>query len=264
MTSSIKIEEVFFILLPLDAQMKNAHYLQHVPFEDPAALLPWLTQNGYSISSSKLWESTNLPDVHTIDLLIIMGGPMNIYEEKIHPWLSIEKKYIEEVINKNIPVIGICLGAQLIADVLGAKVYKNTHPEIGWFPVQRIITEKFPILDNIPSTFSAFHWHGDTFSIPHNAEHILQSEACTNQAFIYNNSVLALQFHIESSEESIKNLLIHCKDELIDDVYVQREAMILSDIGNKVKEIHETMKILMNNFIHINTWSITMYSKGIL
>ena len=113
----------------------RAHYLQHVEFEGLGSIEPWLKAAGYEITNTRLFESAKLPDLKKIDLLIVMGGPMSVNDEDDFPWLVSEKKFIREAINSGKPVLGICLGAQLIASATGARVYRNPIKEIGWFPI---------------------------------------------------------------------------------------------------------------------------------
>src|SRR5262249_47695751 len=133
-----------------------------------------------------------------IDLVVVLGGPMNIYEEDKFPWLIAEKKFIRQAIEEKLAVLGLCLGSQLIADVLGAKIYPNDEKEIGWFPVE--VTEaalKHRLFSHWPNFFTPFHWHGDTFDLPEGAIHLARSQACRNQAFLYQDRVVGLQFHLE-------------------------------------------------------------------
>ncbi len=116
----------------------RAHYLQHVPFEGVGSIEPWLKINGYEITNTRLFEETDFPSLKDIDLLVIMGGPMSVSDEGKYPWLVHEKKFIYEAIKSDKAVLGICLGAQLIANVMGARVYQNPLKEIGWFPVYGI------------------------------------------------------------------------------------------------------------------------------
>jgi GMP synthase (glutamine-hydrolysing) len=177
-----------------------------------------------------------------------MGGPMNIYEEKEYPWLAAEKRFIEKAIEKDKIVLGICLGAQLIADVLGARVVRNRYKEIGWFPVslrpEGLASVPF---QGFPDEFQALHWHGDTFSLPAGAAMLAESEACPAQAFSANDSrVLALQFHLESSVESVRALIRNCSNELVDGEYVQGADAILEKKEN-FSSIHDTMLKLFEN-----------------
>ncbi len=170
-----------------------------------------------------------MPPAENYDWLIIMGGPMGVYDDEKYSWLADEKKAILAAIENKKTVIGICLGSQLIAEVLRAKVYKNLHKEIGWFDI--MLTEEGkvdPLLKGLPMNTKVFHWHGDTFDLPSHAKHISYSEACKNQAFLYNNHVLGLQFHLEVTENSIKAMLHHGTPELKEGKFIQSEQQILS------------------------------------
>ncbi len=192
------------------------HYIQHVDFETPANILKWAEEKGHKITGTHLYENEKLPDLDQFDFLVVMGGPMGIYDEEKYPWLKEEKEFIKKAIENDKLVLGICLGAQLIADVLGSRVYKNKEKEIGWFPVK--LTEKAKnseIFKDFPQQFMAFHWHGDTFDIPKGAVHTVRSEACENQAFEYNDGkVVALQFHLEVDKEAVERLIKNSQEEL--------------------------------------------------
>lgn len=224
------------------------HYVLHVPFEGPANIGAWAENQGWDLSGTHLYRGDELPAPDEFDWLVVMGGPMNIYEEKDHPWLPAEKKFIGKAIAANKIVLGICFGAQLIADVLGARVVRNPHKEIGWFPValRPEGIESAPFKD-FPTQFPAFHWHGDTFSLPPGAAMLAQSEACPAQAFSANGGrVLALQFHLESSMESVRLLIQNCSDELIDGQYIQKADAILEKADN-FSTIHNSMLLLLEN-----------------
>jgi GMP synthase-like glutamine amidotransferase len=225
------------------------HWLGHVPFEDAANIGIWAGQHGHTLTSTRLYAGESLPEVGAIDALAIMGGPMNVYQHQCHPWLRAEKRFIERAIGAGIPVLGVCLGAQLIADVLGARVTQNAQGEIGWFPVRSTPAgRESDLWAGLPSEFIAFHWHGDTFEIPAGARHLAESEACANQAFAYGRSVLGLQFHLEYSEESILKMLTHCGHELIDAPFVQDREQILAGLAN-VAAARERLFTLLDNWL---------------
>lgn len=146
----------------------SIHYLQHVPFEGLAAIQDWIQSRGHHVSSSLLYKKDHsFPDIQSIDWLLVMGGPMGVYEEENYPRLAEEKKYIKQAIQAGKTVIGICLGAQLIANVLGAKIYPNVEKEIGWYPIT--FTDqaaKDHLFTFFPRQMDVFHWHGDTFDLP--------------------------------------------------------------------------------------------------
>lgn len=203
----------------------HIHWLQHVEFEGLGCIEPWLNENGHKVTCSRLWAGDIFPDVGCVDGLIVMGGPMGVYDEAVYPWLAVEKAFIKEIISQNKPVLGICLGAQLIADVLNnadgvinSNVWKNDQKEIGFFPV---IGNPAHAISKPWENQTVFHWHGDTFGIPDGAVHLASSEATANQAFLYKDNVLALQFHLETTEESLISLYENAKDEITEAPFIQ-------------------------------------------
>ncbi len=218
----------------------HAHFLQHVPFEGLGSISPWLKAAGYDITKTKFFESDNLPDLNMLDLLIVLGGPMSVNDINEFPWLVQEKRFIREVIDLGKPVLGICLGAQLIASAIGAKVYQNAEKEIGWYPIHGISTVDDSSF-RFPSETTVFHWHGETFSLPQGATILARSPGCENQAFQLNRSVIGLQFHLETTHESARDIISNCRDELIQSKYVQTEAEILSAKPEMYRSINRMM-----------------------
>lgn len=205
------------------------HYLQHVPFEDLGMMEPLFIEGDHQLTGTKFFKPYMMPSVYDFDCLIVMGGPMGVNDEAVYPWLRDEKNLIEEAVKNKKTILGICLGAQLIAQVLGAKVYPNKYREIGWFDIETTQSVNGTILaDVFPHKTSVFHWHGDIFDIPKGAVHVAKSEACLNQGFIYENHIIGFQFHLESTQQTIKNLILNCSDEIDGSKYVQSETKILS------------------------------------
>lgn len=224
-------------------------YLQHVPFEDIAYVGNWADKNGVHLGRTRLYEDDPYPFLSDFDVLIVIGGPMGVYDEQEYPWLKTEKAYIRKAIHDKKIVVGICLGAQLIAAALGAKVYQNSFKEIGWFPVYKTPRAKNTSLGEIlPKRFMAFHWHGDTFDIPKGAVHLAESKACKNQAFVYLNRVIALQFHLESTQSSIESLIQNCKNELVSAPFIQTADQIRKGY-HQIESLNTIMDRLMNRFI---------------
>ena len=218
----------------------KAHYLQHVPFEGLGSIHTWLQSMRADVTVTKFFENPTLPDVDDLDLLVIMGGPMSVNDEGDHPWLAAEKRFIRSAIENDKAVIGICLGAQLIASAMGAAVYPHKEKEIGWFPVAGEATDGEGELFLFPQELLVFHWHGETFDLPEGAMRIARSDACENQAFQLGRRVIGMQFHLETTLEAARDIVHHCRDELQPSRYVQSEAEILG-----VEE---------SNYIEINAW----------
>ncbi|HID83202.1 MAG TPA: type 1 glutamine amidotransferase [Chromatiales bacterium] len=216
------------------------HFLQHVPFEGPAGITDWITKHHHTATTTKLFYDETLPNLNSFDWLIVMGGPMGIDDTQQYPWLAAEKSFIAEAIAANKAILGICLGAQLIAGALGVEVRPNVHREIGWFNMTPSDELKDTILDGVfPEQTLAFHWHGDTFELPDNAKRIASSEACKNQGFILGDRVVGLQFHLETTPESASLLIENGRDELDRSRFVQTEAEMLEsserfDVINKM------------------------------
>lgn len=208
----------------------RAHYLKHVPFEGLGSMLPWFRDRGWEISLTELYGGQPLPPVDQIDWLIVMGGPMSVNDESKYDWLKDEKKFIGEALRAAKPILGVCLGSQLIANVLGSPVYKNPEPEIGWFPIQRSAEATTHNLGRLfPQQAEVFHWHGETFDLPHGTLHLARSQACENQAFAYGDRVLGVQFHLETTRQALEDLTHGCADELIDRPFIQSANKMLSD-----------------------------------
>ncbi|GAB7081843.1 type 1 glutamine amidotransferase [Megalodesulfovibrio paquesii] len=191
------------------------HTLEHVPFEGPAAITELAVMQGHTLTRSRLYAGDPLPALAEVDVLFVMGGPMSVHDEGQFPWMAAEKALLRAAVHAGTRMLGICLGAQLLAEVLGGQITRNPQREIGWFPVQLTPEgRQAPVLAGIPDTFPAFHWHGETFSIPEQAIRLASSEACANQAFAVGNRIVGLQFHLETTPLSMEQLLTHCADEL--------------------------------------------------
>ncbi|MFZ5877307.1 MAG: type 1 glutamine amidotransferase [Nitrospirota bacterium] len=221
----------------------RAHVFQHVPFEGPGSIGPWLETRGIGISVTRFFRNDPLPEVEAIDFLVVMGGPMSVNDEHAFSWLIAEKRFIRDMINRGKPVLGICLGAQMIANVLGSKVYPNPEKEIGWFPIQSTPTSgHHPNAFRFPEQCLVFHWHGETFDLPDGAVRLAKSAACLNQAFQYNANVIGLQFHLETTPASARELVANCRGELVPGAYVQSEETILAAPPDRYATINALME----------------------
>jgi len=205
----------------------NIHYFQHVPFEGLGSIEKWVTQNHHILTVTRFFKGETPPPLDTIDGLIIMGGPMSVHDSDQYPWLVTEKQFIQQAITHYKPILGICLGAQLIAEVLGATVYPNTYKEIGWSPIEKMANIS-KVTTLFPDQLTVFQWHGETFTLPVGAIQLMRSIACEHQAFIYNDRVMALQFHLEATQETVEQLVKQCHDELIEAPYIQTAEVMLA------------------------------------
>lgn len=197
------------------------HVFQHVAFEGLGAIQPWAESQGHAISYTRFYAAEKPASPETYDWLIIMGGPMGVYDEAEYPWLKLEKLAIGEAIKSGRIILGICLGAQLLAHMLGAQVSRNKYKEIGWHPVMAATPNHWAA-----ASMKTFHWHGDTFGLPPDAIHLASSEACQNQGFIWEDKVMGLQFHPEATSESIETLITNCSIDMTPGPFVQsRESL---------------------------------------
>lgn len=206
----------------------KVHVLMHVAYENPGCIETWIYRNKFEITYTRFYENYRLPPIDEFDLLIVMGGPMSVHDENNYNWLKSEKEFIRKSIENRKIVVGICLGAQLIAHVLGASVYTQKIKEIGWFNIKSTESGmKNSILEGFEVSFPVFHWHGETFNLPTDSVHLFASEVCTNQAYLYDNRILGLQFHLEVTPETVRNMVKNGKTELIKSTTVQSENEIM-------------------------------------
>lgn len=206
----------------------NVCSLQHAPFEGPGAIETWAAARGYDFSSVRLYQGEPLPDVRDLDLLVVMGGPMSVHDEAGHPWLMPEKKLIKRCLAGGKFTLGICLGSQLLAEVLGAQVYRNRFKEIGWLPVEQCADENNShLFRTLPRRFNAFHWHGETYDLPPGTIHLARSEGCAVQAFEHAYG-LGLQFHLEMTPNGVPELIRECAADIGSGPYEQTPDQILA------------------------------------
>ncbi len=206
----------------------RVHWIQHVPFEGLGSIEPWLAGRGARVSVSRMFENPVFPRLDDLDFLIVMGGPMSVNDEKELPWLREEKKFIDDAITAGLSVLGICLGAQLIASARGAAVRRGRRAEIGWFPVERVRKgDSGALFAALPARAEVFHWHGETFDLPPGARHLARSEACENQAFSLGDRVLGLQFHLETTPAGVRDLIANSGSDLVPGPYIQSPKEML-------------------------------------
>lgn len=216
----------------------KVHVLQHVPFEDVGGMANWFAARGAEVTYTRLHAGAGLPERRDVDLIVALGGPMSVNDHDAHPWLPGEKSYIRRAIEDGTPVLGVCLGAQLIASALGCRVYPAVEKEIGWFPVYATPAAAGFLF---PLTCDAFHWHGETFDLPDGAERLARSNTCENQAFQLGGNVIGLQFHLEMTREGVGAMVENCGHELVAAPHIQSRDRILSASDIDFAENHRVM-----------------------
>jgi GMP synthase-like glutamine amidotransferase len=200
--------------------------MQHVPFESPAHVAVWAQERGHAFSITRVFDGEPFPFADQMDALVVMGGPMSVHDEERLSWLVAEKRLVADALEAGLPVLGVCLGAQIIADVSGARVYRNRFREIGWFPVEAtrdgVSHPRYPL----PPSFPAFHWHGDTFQLPAGAVHLARTEGCEQQMFVLGERVLGIQFHLEMTTEAVAEMVAHGGGDLTEGPFVQSRTAL--------------------------------------
>jgi GMP synthase-like glutamine amidotransferase len=212
------------------ARMMRMAVLQHVEFEGPAAVADWAAARACPLRVFHLYCDTTLPSLADFDMLTVMGGPMSANDEAQLGWLGPEITLVREAIAANKTLLGICLGAQIIAKALGARVYRGSAKEIGWFPIQRTGSHAF--FDGLPDRFTPFHWHGETFDLPREATLLAKSKMTETQAFAVGQRVLGLQFHMGATEESVRALLKGAAHEIGHGTFEQQPNAILAGLSH--------------------------------
>jgi GMP synthase-like glutamine amidotransferase len=205
------------------------HYLQHAAPEDLGLIAVWAAANGVDISCTRLYGGEPLPaNAEAYDWLFVMGGPMGVYDESEYPFLKEEKRFIRRAIDAGKVVAGFCLGAQLLAEILGGAVSRNPEKEIGWFKLTMTDSAlQNPLFSHFPKEQFVFEWHGDTFHLlPPAAENIASTAACARQGFVYGGRVFAFQFHLENTPAMVEQYARAAARER--GAYVQSGAEILA------------------------------------
>lgn len=203
----------------------HIHCIQHVPIEGPAAIADWAAARGHALTAVHPYAGDALPAPGAVEWLLVMGGPMSVHDAAAHPWLAAEQAFLAQAIERGATAIGVCLGAQLLAQALGAPVRRAPFPEIGWLPVELSAAGRAsPLLAHLPPVITVFQWHGDAFDLPPGAVQLARSAGCEQQAFLWGGRVLGLQFHLESTPESVALLCEHCAGEIVPGPWVQNAA----------------------------------------
>ena len=190
--------------------------LQHIYCETPGTISDCLQSAGIDMHFVRTFERNPIPSsLDTQAGLIVMGGPMSVYDHEQFPFLLEEQRLIEKALKDDKPVLGVCLGSQLLAATLGAEVKSGAQKEIGWYPVTLMESAATDALwKELPARFTAYHWHGDVFDLPQGAVSLAASELTPCQGFRYGANAYGFLFHMEVTEKIIKNMVAEFQDEL--------------------------------------------------
>lgn len=229
--------------------MKPIAIFRHLECEGPGYFAEFLQQHNLESILVRIDQGDSIPDsIDSFSALVFMGGPMSVNDDL--PWIARELSLIQEAARQKMPVLGHCLGGQLICKALGGTVSTNKVKEIGWHKVQKLNNaEADKWLGNIPDEFEAFHWHGETFSIPEGASPILKSEYCDHQAFSIEN-ILALQCHVEMTSAMVSEWTREYADELTEpSPGIQAAEIINSNLAEKVTELNRIADEIYRHWI---------------
>jgi GMP synthase-like glutamine amidotransferase len=217
--------------------------LQHMPDEGPGHAADWLSTNGHSLTFTRLFEPEPVfPALSEFDGLLILGGAMGVDDEAAYPWLRAEKNFLREVLRAGKLTLGICLGAQLLAQALGADVKPNPDPEIGFWTVRFSGKAlEHPLLRGWPEKAAVLHWHTDTFSVPPGALRVGMSAGCATQGFVWGDGIIGLQFHPEMTREMVEQLLQAEGHEMAKE---QEFVQTADQIREKLKSVWKGRKLL--------------------
>lgn len=220
------------------------HTIIHAPFEEPGIIENWAVSKEHGLSSTHTYQGGILPDISTIDFLVIMGGPQSPTELDKYPYLRNEITLTKQAIDHGKAVLGICLGAQIISESLGAKTERSPNKEIGVYPIYLTKEgEVDHIFKKFPKSFNVMHWHNDMPGIPQEAVLLAYSKGCPRQVIRYSDRVYGLQCHMEMTTELVKGMVEHCVKDLNPSEYIQQKEKLLT---YDMAEINSKMFLILD------------------
>jgi len=221
----------------------------HASFETPGVIEAWAKDKDFEFGGTRTYANDELPESSEVDFLVVLGGPQSPLRIDQYPYLQDEINLISRVIKEGKPVIGFCLGSQLIAEALGAQTQRSPEKEVGVFPIQLTQAgQSDPILKHLPTDFDVLHWHHDMPGISEDAVLLAQSAGCPHQAFRVGDRIYGFQFHMEPTKKSIQPLLKNAVDDLTPSKYTQTPEEILS---SDFETMNERMKFILDSIVTI-------------
>lgn len=227
-------------------------YIMHVDIEGPETIAPFFEKHGFKSKIIKLYDGESLPkDFDGIDAVVCLGGPMNVYEEDKYPYLKDENVFIQQVLKKEVPFLGICLGSQLLSKASGGQVTRSPKEEIGWRTISLTSDgQKDPLFKDLTRDFLVYQWHGDMFSVPAGGKLLAAGPDCPRQALRVGKNAYGIQFHIEITDKSITEW----SDEYFannPELLKARKAEMLKAYEINRKLFENEAEIIYNNFLNI-------------
>jgi GMP synthase (glutamine-hydrolysing) len=221
------------------------HFLIHAAFEKPGIIESWAISKGHKLSFTHVYKGEKLPDVSELDFLVLMGGPQSPTKLDQYPYLRDEIKLAKQAIDQKKVVLGVCLGAQLIGESLGAATEHSPNKEIGVYPIYLTKEgEADPLFKNFPKTFEVMHWHNDMPGLSPGAVLLAYSEGCPRQVVKYSDRVYGLQCHLEMTAELIRGLVEHCASDLKPGKYVEEKEKLLT---NSTTEMNQKLQAILDH-----------------
>ena len=225
---------------------KRILIIQHVDIETPGIILNFMTEKGISFDCIKIEnDNTNLLDY---DGLIIMGGPMSVNDKDQYSFIDQEIGLVKHYLKLHKPILGICLGSQIIASALNSSIYRNSKQELGWHKISLSQTNN-TIFENLENNFLAFHWHGDIFNLPDNSIKLASSKISNIQAFVFQKNCYGLLFHLEVTKEIVEDIVEIFESDLVSESI--DKSNILSDLEEKIEIINDNGKIIFNRWLDL-------------
>lgn len=233
--------------------MKKILVLQNVDCEDLGTMESAIKSRGMEYQYKHLYARDRAPlNLEGYSGLVILGGPMNVYETERYSFLKDEERLIKEAIQKDLPTLGLCLGAQLIAKTLEARVFAGNKKEIGWYSISLTDDgQSDPLFSNFEKANTVFQWHGDTFDIPSGAKRLAESKLFPNQAFKIGNKVIGLQFHLEVTEEAVYKWMQKYEEELNKLKGYINSDQIKIDTSEKIENLQTLAERFYANFFKL-------------
>jgi GMP synthase (glutamine-hydrolysing) len=228
--------------------MPRVTCFQHIDCEGPGSLGDFFHSQQIHLDILKPFQGDPVSS-HLGDGLVVLGGPMGVYEEKQYPWMTEELKAIRQCLKASIPVLGICLGSQMLAQAAGGRVFKGPQAEVGWFPITLTPEGKQdPLLRDLPPEFNAFHWHGDTFTLPEKALRLAESSLYPHQVFRIGSNAYGFQCHLEVTEEMVRDWVVQYAKELTPQGGSIRPEPIEKKLSENVKSLRVIAEKVFTRF----------------